>query len=43
MAEPNSGPGSVPIIILGQGKRVCWLVVGKCVKIKLFQIILNQH
>ena len=33
----------VPIIILGQGKRVCWLVVGKCVKRKLSQIIFDQH
>ena len=31
MAEPNCRPGSVPIIISGQGNMVCWLVGGKCV------------
>ena len=32
-----------PIIILGQGKRVCWLVGGKCVNRKLSQINFDQH
>ena len=32
MAEPNCRAGFVPIIISGQGKMVCWLVGGKCVK-----------
>ena len=33
----------VPIIISGQGKRVCWLVGGKCVNRKLSQINFDQH
>ena len=32
MAEPNSPAKSVPIIILGYGKRVCWLVGGNVSK-----------
>ena len=32
----------VPIIISGQGKMVCWLVGGKCVKKELSQIN-NRH
>ena len=42
MAEPNFGRRFVPIIISGQGKMVCWLVVGKCVKGKLSQINIRQ-
>ena len=43
MAEPNCRPRRDPIIILGQGKRVCWLVGGKCVNRKLSQINFDQH
>ena len=32
MKSSSCRPGSVPIIISGQGKMVCWLVGGKCVK-----------
>ena len=42
MAESERGSSSVPIIISGQGKMVCWLVVGKCVKGKLSQINIRQ-
>ena len=42
MAEPNCRPGSVPIIISGQGKMVCWLVGGKCVKGNLSHINIRQ-
>ena len=35
--------GFLPIIILGYGKRVCWLFGGKCVNRKLSQINFDQH
>ena len=43
MKSPNCRCTSNPIIISGQGKRVCWLVGGKCVNRKLSQINFDQH
>ena len=42
MAEPQRPPSFFPIIISAQGRMVCWLVGGKCVKRKLAQVNIRQ-
>ena len=42
MAEPQRAAAFFPIIISAQGRMVCWLVGGKCVKRKLAQVNIRQ-